>query len=519
MKQQGLSHPRLLHTYADALSELITPIKPTPVYQPQLQVINHDLWDAMGLPQEWQVNDTFMALLFDRDSTFTEYSVAQKYGGHQFGQWNPQLGDGRGLLLTEVEALDGTRHDLHLKGAGPTPYSRHADGRAVLRSTIREYLASEALHHLHIPTSRALCLISSSEPVYRETLEKAALMIRTAPSHLRFGHFEYFYHDRESGSDPEVATDKLNQLMQYALTEHFPEALASDNPHLSMLSSIVQDTARLIAKWQVYGFNHGVMNTDNMSIHGITFDYGPYAFFDDFEPHYVCNKSDHQGRYRFSQQPSIGLWNLNALAQAFRPFAKIEDITKVLDQYEPALVEHYHAMMLKRFGLSEVTDGALAMMALFMKLLQSGQGAQSGQTHVQQLDQPDEQATGINRDYHISFRQLCGHTDWDEIAQLRDNYLDIALFDQWFAAYRTEAEAQNVAFVTMQTNMNLANPHTVLRNHHAQAVIEAAEQGDYSLFHAYLSALSDPFNEASKIERFAAPPVATDKGIALSCSS
>ena len=509
-----MSQPRLLHTYADALSELLTPIKPTPVYQPQLQVINHDLWAALGLPNAWHDNDTFMRLLFDRDSTLTQHSVAQKYGGHQFGQWNPQLGDGRGVLLSEVEALDGTRHDLHLKGAGPTPYSRHADGRAVLRSTIREYLASEALHHLGIPTSRALCLISSNEPVYRETQEKAALMIRTAPSHLRFGHFEYFYHDREAGSDPEVAPDKLEQLMQYALNEHFPEALQTDNPHLTMFTSIVKDTASLIAKWQVYGFNHGVMNTDNMSIHGITFDYGPYAFFDDFEPHYICNKSDHQGRYRFSQQPSIGLWDLNALAQAFRPFASIEDITSVLDQYESTLVNHYHELMIKRFGLGAVTDSALEMMALFMQLIQSMQASQSADE-----DDSAMSTTGAGRDYHNNFRQLCGHADWAEMAQLRDHYLDIALFDQWFAAYQAEAEAQQIAFTTMQANMTQANPHTVLRNHHAQAVIEAAEEGDYSLFHAYLSALCDPFNEESKIARFAAPPIATDKGIALSCSS
>ena len=493
-----MSQPSLLHTFADALGELGTSIKPTPVYQPQLQVINQELWSELGLPQSWQDNDTFMALLFDSDSTFTQHSLAQKYGGHQFGHWNPQLGDGRGLLLTEILDNQGQRHDLHLKGAGPTPYSRHADGRAVLRSTIREYLASEALHHLHIPTSRALCLLSSNEPVYREIQEKAALLIRTAPSHLRFGHFEYFYHDRAPGSEPDQAPDKLNQLMEYSLSEHFPDALLSDNPHLTMLSTIVQSTAKLIAQWQVYGFNHGVMNTDNMSIHGITFDYGPFAFFDDFEPHYVCNKSDHQGRYRFSQQPSIGLWNLNALAQAFRPYAAIEQITAVLDQYEPTLVEHYHSLMIQRFGLTEVTDSALAMMALFMQLLQSGQA---------------------NRDYHLSFRQLCGHTDWDEMALLRDHYLDISLFDQWFVALQAEAKLQHISFAQMQHNMAQKNPHTILRNHHAQAVIAAAEQGDYSLFHAYLSALSDPFNDASKIDRFAAPPLATDKGIALSCSS
>lgn len=496
MSELPLASPQIQHTYADELAALVTPIAPTVIYQPQLQVINHPLWDSLGLPKQWQDNDTFMQQLFGVDSELTAHSVAQKYGGHQFGHWNPQLGDGRGLLLCEIEDNQGQRQDLHLKGAGPTPYSRHADGRAVLRSTIREYLASEALYHLGIPTSRALCLISSNEPVYREQPEKAAMLIRTAPSHLRFGHFEYFYHDREPGSAPDSATPKLQQLMDYTLAHHYPQLLDSENPHLSMLTQIIADTARLIAHWQVVGFNHGVMNTDNMSIHGITFDYGPYAFFDDFEPHYVCNKSDHQGRYRFSQQPSIGLWNLNALAQAFRPFVSIEQITEALDTFEPILVAHYHHLMLKRFGLTETTDSALAMMALFMKLLQSPK-----------------------RDYHTSFRQLAGHPDWDSLTSLRNDYVDIVLFDEWLAAFKAEATAQQIDFTTLQARINAANPHTVLRNHHAQAVIKAAEAGDFSLFHAYLEVLSNPFDEATKVERFAAPPSNAHKGIALSCSS
>ncbi len=205
MSESYIEPYKYQHSYADELADLVTPIKPTVIYQPQLQVVNHALWEALGLPIQWQDNDTFMQQLFGSESLLTQHSVAQKYGGHQFGHWNPQLGDGRGLLLCEIVDNQGQRQDLHLKGAGPTPYSRHADGRAVLRSTIREYLASEALFHLGIPTSRALCLISSNEPVYREQQEKAAMLIRTAPSHLRFGHFEYFYHDREPGVAADIA--------------------------------------------------------------------------------------------------------------------------------------------------------------------------------------------------------------------------------------------------------------------------------------------------------------------------
>lgn len=490
MTQQPLSPMTcgFTYTYANELPELCAKIRPTELYQPQLQVVNRTLWDALGLPLAWQSSDELVKQIFTPNTPLTKASVAQKYGGHQFGQWNPMLGDGRGLLLAEVIDQSGQKQDLHLKGAGPTPFSRHADGRAVLRSTIREYLASEALYHLGIPTTRALCLFTTTEPVYREQQERAAMMIRTAPSHLRFGHFEYYHHNNEP--------EKLDALFAYTFKHHFPEVHDSDNPHLALLQSITTLTAKLIAKWQAYGFNHGVMNTDNMSIHGITFDYGPYAFFDDFEPHYICNRSDHNGRYRFSAQPGIGLWNLNALGQAFRRYAEVTDITQVLETYEPTLLAEYHDVMRQRFGLNEYTDDAQSCIQGFMALLQ----------------QPA-------RDYHLAFRELADAASWEEMAQLRDHYVDRDAFSRWFESYQAVVKAQGIAFDTLSARLKQTNPYVVLRNHHAQHVIEAAEQGDFSLFYAYLEALSSPFTASQESKVFAKAPPQDEKGIALSCSS
>lgn len=334
---------KLDHSFAEELTALASEVKPIELINSRLVVFNQDLAAEINLPADWLNEPHLFHALYADDGVLNRHSIAQKYGGHQFGHWNPELGDGRGLLLTEVVDEQGKRWDLHLKGAGPTPYSRFADGRAVLRSTIREYLASEALHYLGIPTSRALCLLASDEPIYREKQERAAKMIRVCQSHLRFGHFEYFYHSKQP--------QKLQSLFDYCFKYHFKECYKSESPYLAMLEKIVQDTAKLIAKWQAFGFNHGVMNTDNMSIHGITFDYGPYAFLDDFEPTFVCNHSDPQGRYSFDSQPGVGLWNLNALAQTFTPHLEIEQIKLALNSYEPTLLKEYSTLMHNKLGL------------------------------------------------------------------------------------------------------------------------------------------------------------------------
>lgn len=475
----------LEHSYATELGELVTKVKPQPIKNARVVSINQSLVHQLGL--QWNNQDNILSALFGNNTAFTYNAIAQKYGGHQFGHWNPDLGDGRGLLLAEVVS-GGQRWDLHLKGAGQTPYSRFADGRAVLRSSIREYLASEALFHMGIPSSRALCLIASDEVVYRETAETAAMLVRTCQSHLRFGHFEYFYHSGQP--------DKLQQLFDYSFKYHFKEAHKTSSPYAAMLSQIVASTATLIAKWQAFGFNHGVMNTDNMSIHGITFDFGPYAFLDDFEPTYICNHSDPQGRYSFDSQPGVGLWNLNALAYAFSPYLDKEQISAILQQYEPQLLNEYAKIMREKCGLltgdknnSELINTWLDMLAIEKK------------------------------DYTHYFRVLCDFDPNQHNHHLRDQFVDRARFDKWAEKLKHTLLQQNWTKSERLASMKRSNPKIILRNYLAQQAIEQAEQGDFSLFLQYVEALKTPYEDNAEHQHFSVTPPAHGKLLSISCSS
>ena len=257
--------------------------------------------------------------------------LAMLYSGHQFGVYVPKLGDGRAILLGEVKNDRGERWDLHLKGAGMTPFSRDGDGRAVLRSTIREYLCCEAMHGLGIPTTRALCIVGSEEKVYREQIETGAMLVRMARSHVRFGTFEIFYYRKQH--------ELLRVLADYVIEQHFPHLREATDTYARLFAEVVEQTAKLIARWQAVGWSHGVMNTDNMSILGLTLDYGPFGFMDDYDAGFICNHSDHNGRYAFNQQPYIGLWNLSCLAQALLPLAEKEALKAGLDAFVKSLAQ------------------------------------------------------------------------------------------------------------------------------------------------------------------------------------
>ncbi|EGH06306.1 hypothetical protein Pgy4_01255, partial [Pseudomonas savastanoi pv. glycinea str. race 4] len=299
-----------------------TSVLPEPIDAPRLVVASESALALLDLAPE-QADLPLFAEIFSGHKLWSEAEPrAMVYSGHQFGSYNPRLGDGRGLLLGEVYNDAGEHWDLHLKGAGRTPYSRMGDGRAVLRSSIREFLASEALHALGIPSSRAGCVVSSSTPVWRETQEHAAMVLRLAQSHVRFGSLEYFFYTKQP--------EQLKTLAEHVLTMHYPHCQEQPEPYLAMFREIVERNAELIAKWQAYGFCHGVMNTDNMSILGITFDFGPFAFLDDFDEHFICNHSDHEGRYSFSNQVPIAQWNLSALAQALTPFISVEALRETI---------------------------------------------------------------------------------------------------------------------------------------------------------------------------------------------
>ncbi len=468
--------------FASQLPTLGTQVSPSPLKGMKLTAVNQTLATSLRLPDEWWQQDYLTTMLSDPDSPISQQAFAQKYGGHQFGHWNPQLGDGRGLLLGEVHDMRNQPIDLHLKGAGPTPYSRGADGRAVLRSTIREYLGSEALHALGIPTSRALCLFSSDETVFREQPEPGAMMIRTAPSHIRFGHFEYFYHAGEH--------NKLAALFDYTLQRYFPEHIDSPSPFESMFSSIITRTARMISLWQAYGFVHGVMNTDNFSIHGITFDYGPYAFLDAFKPDAVFNHSDYQHRYAFDRQPGIALWNLQALATAFSVHLANDTLTRCLNQFEPILVQQYQQLLLKRFGFEQVTRTGLEVAFDWLELL------------------AEEKA-----DYNYLFRQLTLAVVNQDRALVDDHIINRPRFEKWWQAFSKEREETH----SVET-MVAANPAILPRTHILQDIIAQAEKANWQPFEAFMQALNNPFSSNLDQHAWAQPPRQV-QSVSLSCSS
>jgi hypothetical protein len=411
------------------------------------------------------------------------------YAGHQFGSYNPQLGDGRGLLLGEITGTDGTLWDIHLKGAGKTPYSRFGDGRAVLRSTIREYLGSEALAGLGIASTRALCIVGSHTPVQRESMETAAGLLRLAQSHIRFGHFEYFHYQQRP--------DLVATLADYVIDRHFPQWSATTDRHEQFFNEVVKRTAQMIADWQAAGFAHGVMNTDNMSILGDTFDYGPFGFLDDFNPGFICNHSDHQGRYAFNQQPSIGLWNLNALAHALSSLLSTEQLREALMRYEPQLQQRFNDNMQRKLGLKKTRPEDAQLVSDLLTLL-----AREGS------------------DYTQFFRQLCDFSEHEECRQLSDHRVDRAGFERWAQNYRHRLSFESQTETTRQQQMKANNPKYILRNYLAQKAIEQAEDhGDFSEIERLLTLLQNPFDEHPEWEDYAKAPPEWGKKLAISCSS
>ncbi|MFT4269402.1 MAG: YdiU family protein [Pantoea sp.] len=414
--------------------------------------------------------------------------LAQVYSGHQFGVWAGQLGDGRGILLGEQQLTDGRKLDWHLKGAGLTPYSRMGDGRAVIRSTVREFLASEALYHLGIPTTRALTLAIGDEPVLRETPERGAMLMRIAESHLRFGHFEHFYYGGEQ--------DKVRQLADYAIRHHWPMLQDEADRYMLWFTDIVKRTASLIAQWQSVGFAHGVMNTDNMSILGLTLDYGPYGFLDDYQPDFICNHSDYQGRYAFDNQPAVGLWNLNRLAHALSGLMTTDQLKQALSQYEPELMRVWGEKMRAKLGLLTPDANDNAILTGLLALM----------THE-------------HSDYTLTFRLLSETQQQQTRSPLRDEFIDRDAFDRWYEDYRQRLLRDEASDETRQQVMKAANPALVLRNYLAQQVIEEVERGETGALSRLHLALQQPFNDEAVSAELRQRPPEWGKTLEVSCSS
>ena len=455
---------------------------------------NPTMADLLDIEQEYIDSPEFTEIFTGNRLVNGSNPIAMIYSGHQFGQYVPELGDGRALMLGEIDGKDGNTWEIQLKGSGLTPFSRMGDGRAVLRSTIREYLCSEAMAGLGIPTTRALCITASNDEVYREKIESAAVLTRVASSHVRFGNFEVFYYRQQY--------DDLKILADYVIEQFYPDSQEAQNPYLDLLQQVIDRTARLIAQWQLVGFTHGVMNSDNMSILGLSIDYGPYGFLDTYTSGFVCNHSDFHGRYAYDQQPRIGLFNLSCLAQAMLPLiddadgeAAVERAKDNLATYQTIYNRYYEDGMHKKLGLKETRKEDEKLVTDLFNVME-------GQV-----------------DFTNFFRVLCGFDESGENLLLRDSFIERIRFDQWADDYSQRLKLESSDRMDRQASMQLINPKYVLRNYMVQTSIVKAENRDYSEIDNLLRLLTRPFDEQPEMETYAREPPDWAKTLELSCSS
>ena len=489
---------------------LYSRVAPTPVAAPRVVAYSREMAERLGFSAADVASERFAAVFSGNALVDGMEPIAANYGGHQFGAWAGQLGDGRAITLGEV-VRDGERFELQLKGAGKTPYSRSADGRAVLRSSIREFLMSEAMHHLGVPTTRALCLVATGEPVERDMfydgrpeLEPGAIVCRVAPSFIRFGNFEL------PASRGDAAL--VERLVDFTIARDFPH-LRGDDPQAlrsAWFAQVCERTATLIAHWMRVGFVHGVMNTDNMSILGLTIDYGPYGWIDDYDPDWTPNTTDAQGRrYRFGHQPAVAHWNLVQLANALVPvFASTDPLYAGVQRYVDTFTAADRANIAAKLGLADVAEDDVTLADELFALLHEGEV-----------------------DMTIFFRALA---DVDPLHPSQSPFVDAfyddakrtALqprFDAWLARYGERVRADAMPPEERRARMRAVNPRYVLRNYLAQQAIDRASEGDYAGIDELLDVLRRPYDDQPAREAFAArrPDWARNRAgcSMLSCSS
>lgn len=476
------------HGFAALGPSFYTELRPTPLPAPHLVSLNHALAAELGLDAGRLAEAEAVAAFSGNQLLAGSRPLASVYSGHQFGVWAGQLGDGRAILLGGIETPAGLQ-ELQLKGAGRTPYSRMGDGRAVLRSSIREYLCSEAMHGLGIPTTRALILTGSPQPVRREELETAAVVTRVGPSFVRFGHFEHF-----SARGQE---DELKQLADYVIATFYPECADGGrfgNPYAALLEQVSERTAAMVARWQAEGFCHGVMNTDNMSILGLTIDYGPFQFLDAFVPNHICNHSDETGRYAYNRQPNVAYWNLFCLGQALFPLiADEERAVAALESYKTVFPRELESRMRAKLGIAGEQSGDRALIEGILTLLAADRV-----------------------DYPIFWRRLSRFVAGGDQAPVRDLFLDRTGFDGWVAQYLERLPDDRQA---AGAGMLRANPKYVLRNHLCELAIRQAKLGDFSGIETLLSLVQAPYDEHPAHEDKAGFPPDWASHIEISCSS
>ena len=476
-----LSEIKLTNPYLELPSLCYNRVTPSPLKEPYLIHANRNIADMLGIDADELESEAFVEWVNGSLQLQGSEPFAMCYAGHQFGYFVERLGDGRATNI-------GTIGDMHLqlKGAGKTLYSRSGDGRAVLRSSIREYLMSEAMYGLGIATTRALALIGSQHKVIREDWEKGAIVLRLSPSWVRFGTFEYFMHHQKH--------EELEALVDYAINESHAHLAELDDRYLLFFREVMQRTALLIAQWQSVGFNHGVMNTDNMSIAGLTIDYGPYAFLDDYDFDNVCNHTDRGGRYSFGNQPDIAQWNLQALAHALSPLISIDRTAKELLSFGRLYQDHYMDIMGRKLGFAKREDEDRKLIKHLLGVLQS-----------------------LQVDYTLFFRSI-SHYDGDREALLRLGIYHRPMHD-WLDAYDKRLEREESSVAQRQSSMLAINPKYVLKNYMLQEAIDSAKEGDFSLVDALFKIAQDPYSEHKEYERWAAATPEIYRNQKLSCSS
>ena len=473
-------------------SSFYTPLNAQTLPSPYFVGRSRSVAKALGLEDNWLESDAALQALTGNTLIEGSQPLASVYSGHQFGQWAGQLGDGRALLLGEMRDAHGEPQEIQLKGAGRTPYSRMGDGRAVLRSSIREFLCSEAMHGLGIPTTRALCVTGSDAPIRREEIETAAVVTRVAPSFIRFGHFEHFAYNG--------MTAELQTLADYVIERFYPACNDAANPYAALLEAVSERTAKMIAQWQAVGFCHGVMNTDNMSILGLTMDYGPFQFLDSFDPNHICNHSDDRGRYAYNKQPNIAYWNLFCLGQALLPLISPEGepdlAVAALEPYKTIFPAELHKRMSAKLGLPDLpaTTSSQAVIEGILKLLAADKV-----------------------DYTIFWRRLSHAVASNQFDAARDMFLNREAFDAWLLSFH-----EHFAQILCRPDADLmlkTNPAYVLRNHLGEQAIRAAKSKDFSKLEELQKLLESPFAEVKGMEQYATFPPDWASTIEISCSS
>ncbi len=481
------SNLKLTTPYLDLKPVFYEKVDPTPLDKPFLISTSQSAAKLLGVDEDLALDIELINIVNGKTKLEGSETFSMCYAGHQFGDFTERLGDGRVINLGKIKG-----QNLQLKGSGLTLYSRLGDGRAVLRSSIREYLMSEAMHGLGIETSRALALIGSDTDVRREKMEKGAIVLRLSPTWVRFGTFEYLYASGEY--------DKLQELADYVIDESFPylqenDEMKSEEIYLKMYAEIVKNTATTIAAWQSVGFNHGVMNTDNMCIDGRTIDYGPFAFLDDYDPNFVCNHTDKQGLYSFSSQPGAARWNLNMLARVLSPLIDYDLSEEVLtDTFWSTYTNVYSQILYEKMGLQTKQDEDKELLSAMMRALGSA-----------------------SIDYTLFFRKL------SRFNTNKSNILDSCIhrkpLDTWLDKYSMRLEKETLSETARHEKMLAVNPKYILKNHSLQEAIEKAEEHDFGMVNDLLKVALAPFDEHPELEHLCKPTPIQSKNIKLCCSS